>query len=54
MSFIPNAAAFAFTAVACVPVLKLLRGRAIVDVPNHRSSHTVATATVPIAATQMA
>ena len=43
MSFIPNAAAFAFTAVACVPVLKLLRGRAIVDVPNHRSSHTVAT-----------
>lgn len=43
MSFIPNAAAFAFTAAACVPVLKLLRGRAIVDVPNHRSSHTVAT-----------
>ncbi len=43
MSFIPIAAAFAFTVIACVPVLKLLRARAIVDVPNHRSSHTVAT-----------
>ena len=43
MSLIPTAAACAFTAAACVPVLKLLRKRAIVDVPNHRSSHTVAT-----------
>lgn len=31
------------TLVGCLPLLALLRRRALFDVPNHRSSHTIAT-----------